>query len=172
MIRVTRPDLQLRLLTSFLQFLGLPVLDTTSSSSSSSDLLRSLLLDDLSLLQDQRDRERPLTSVCPLSSLSSSLQAGVSPVGRMTVLGEPRKQAGLCKAGEEFVQNVLHQVAPLLPAEDRAVLHLSWLQYEKLKVSAARRDVLTLTPPPPLLLLLGLISASYPAVLQLHVWRP
>lgn len=154
MIRVTRPDLQLRLLASFLQFLGLPVLTTSSSSS---DQLRSLLLDDLSLLQDQRDPERPLTSACPLLS---SLQAGVSPVGYTTVLGEPRKQAGLCKPGEEFVQNILHQVAPLLPAEDRAVLHLSWLQYEKLKVSAVCRDVLTLTPPPPLLLLLGLISAT------------
>ncbi|XP_041928788.1 nuclear exosome regulator NRDE2 isoform X1 [Alosa sapidissima] len=130
MIRVTRPNLQLHLLASFLHFLGLPVLSSTSSSSQ----LRSLLLDDLSLLQDQRDPERPLTSIHLQSSSSSSSLSGVSPVGHMTVLGTPHKQAGLCKPGEEFVQNVLQQVAPLLPAEDRAVLHLSWLQYERLKV--------------------------------------
>uniref|UniRef100_A0AAY4B1D1 Protein NRDE2 homolog n=1 Tax=Denticeps clupeoides TaxID=299321 RepID=A0AAY4B1D1_9TELE len=122
MIRVQRSDLQLRLICSFLQFLGFPAPPPASGHT-----LSSLLLDDLSIVQQGHDPNWPLTS-CHLTP------SGVSPLGHMIVLGGSQKQAGLCKAGEEFVQNTLAQLLPLLPVEDRSTVSLCWLRYEKLKV--------------------------------------
>lgn len=122
LIRVDRPDLQLRLILSFLQFLGLPVSRRTSDSTS-----LNILLDDLSLLEEGPDAERPLTSY----DLPTT---GISSAGHMTFLNDRRKQAGLCKAGEEFLRNVMEQILPLVPALNRTVVALCWLQYEKLKV--------------------------------------
>ncbi|XP_030630214.1 protein NRDE2 homolog [Chanos chanos] len=122
MIRIRSPALQLRFILSFLQFLGLPgPVGTTRSPS------HSLILDDLSLLAEGPDPERPLTSY-------DSLKTGVCSVGHMTFLLDPRRQPGLCKSGEEFVRNVLEQIMPLVSVQDRAALSLCWLQYEKLKV--------------------------------------
>lgn len=122
-IRVDRPDLQLQLILSFLQFLGLPGPSGRFSTTSSSNIL----LDDLTFLEEGPDPERPLTCYdLPM--------AGICAVGHMTFLGNCRRQAGLCKAGEEFLQNVLQQTLPLVSAKDQAVITLCWLQYEKLKV--------------------------------------
>ncbi|XP_076834625.1 nuclear exosome regulator NRDE2 [Brachyhypopomus gauderio] len=119
MVRVETPQLQGRLVLSFLRFLGLP------GTSSPPD--PSLLLDDSAFLDERVDPERPLTSYdLPVS--------GVSAVGHMTFLSSSRRRAGLCKAGEELLRNVLEQILPLLSAQDRAALNLCWLQYEKLKV--------------------------------------
>ncbi|XP_052009009.1 nuclear exosome regulator NRDE2 [Xyrauchen texanus] len=123
MIRVDRPDLQLKLILSFLQFLGLPGPSCRFSTHSTSNLL----LDDLSFLEEGPDPERPLTSY-------DLPTAGICAVGHMTFLSDRRKQAGLCKAGEEFLRNVLEQIVPLVSVQDRAVIALCWLQYEKLKV--------------------------------------
>lgn len=41
---------------------------------------------------------------------------------------------GLGKQGERFITNLFHMVQPELPSQHRAVLSLSWMQYEKLKV--------------------------------------
>ncbi|KAG7224661.1 hypothetical protein INR49_011414 [Caranx melampygus] len=41
---------------------------------------------------------------------------------------------GTGKQGERFVTNVLTMVQPVLPPHHRAILSLSWMQYEKLKV--------------------------------------
>ncbi|KAA0711184.1 Protein NRDE2 -like protein [Triplophysa tibetana] len=128
LIRVDRPDLQLRLILSFLQFLGLPVSRRTSASTS-----LNVLLDDLSLLEEGPDAERPLTSY----DLPTT---GISSAGHMTFLNDRRKQAGLCKAGEEFLRNVMQQILPLVPALNRAAVALCWLQYEKLKVLRCLRS--------------------------------
>ncbi|KAL0969699.1 hypothetical protein UPYG_G00231080 [Umbra pygmaea] len=122
MIRLVRPDLQLHFLLSFLHFLGLP-LDTTCYSAPS----WSLLLDDMAMLGDLHHQDCPLTSYdLPVPS--------VSPVGHMTFLYGARKGAGLCKQGEEFLDNMFQMVLPLLSTQERAVLSLHWIQYEKLKV--------------------------------------
>lgn len=52
----------------------------------------------------------------------------------MTTLQGTRKWVGLGKQGERFVTNVLTMVQPVLPPDHRAILSLSWMQYEKLKV--------------------------------------
>ncbi|KAK9959847.1 hypothetical protein ABG768_009947 [Culter alburnus] len=128
-IRVDRPDLQLQLILSFLQFLGLPGPSGRFSTTSSSNIL----LDDLTFLEEGPDPERPLTCYdLPM--------AGICAVGHMTFLGNCRRQAGLCKAGEEFLQNVLQQTLPLVSAKDQAVITLCWLQYEKLKVLRCLRS--------------------------------
>nr|XP_055027765.1 nuclear exosome regulator NRDE2 [Misgurnus anguillicaudatus] len=129
MIRVDRPDLQLRLILAFLQFLGLP----TSSGKVSIPTDSNVLLDDLSLLEEGPDTERPLTSY----DLPAT---GMSAVGHMTFLSDRRKQPGLCRAGEEFLQNVLERTLPLVSARDRAAVALCWLQYEKLKVLRCLRS--------------------------------
>uniref|UniRef100_A0A673LZD7 NRDE-2, necessary for RNA interference, domain containing n=1 Tax=Sinocyclocheilus rhinocerous TaxID=307959 RepID=A0A673LZD7_9TELE len=107
MIRVDRPDLQLQLILSFLQFLGLPGPSGRFSTTSSSNIL----LDDLAFLEEGPDPD----------------------VGHMTFLSDCRRQAGLCKAGEEFLQNVLQQTLPLVSVQDQAAITLCWLQYDKLK---------------------------------------
>uniref|UniRef100_A0A673NBG6 Protein NRDE2 homolog n=1 Tax=Sinocyclocheilus rhinocerous TaxID=307959 RepID=A0A673NBG6_9TELE len=129
MIRADRPDLQLQLILSFLQFLGLPGPSGKFSTTSSSNIL----LDDLTFLEEGPDPERPLTSYdLPM--------AGICAVGHMTFLSDCRRQAGLCKAGEEFLQNVLQQTLQLLSAQDQAAITLCWLQYEKLKVLRCLRS--------------------------------
>lgn len=129
MIRVDRADLQAQLILAFLQFLGLPGAPTKFFTASSS----SFLLDDLAFLEEGPDPERPLTSYdLPVT--------GIRAVGHMTCLSGCRRQAGLCKAGEEFLHNVLHQTLRLVPAHDQAAITLCWLQYEKLKVLRCLRS--------------------------------
>ncbi|XP_073683226.1 nuclear exosome regulator NRDE2 isoform X2 [Garra rufa] len=128
MIRVDRPDLQLQLILSFLQFLGLPGPSGRFSLSSSN-----ILLDDLTFLEEGPDTERPLTFYdLPIAVTCA--------VGHMTFLNDCRRQAGLCKAGEEFLQNVLQQTLPLVSTKDQAAITLCWLQYEKLKVLRCLRS--------------------------------
>lgn len=79
------------------------------------------------------DPQRPLTS-------HDLPGPGVNSVGHMTTLQGTRKQAGLGKHGEAFITNVFSMVQPVLPANHRAVLSLSWMQYEKLKVGATSSD--------------------------------
>ncbi|XP_043118597.1 nuclear exosome regulator NRDE2 isoform X2 [Puntigrus tetrazona] len=129
MIRVDRPALQLQLILSFLQFLGLPGPSGRFSTSSSSNVL----LDDLAFLEEGPDPERPLTS-------HDFPMAGTCAVGHMTFLNDCRRQAGLCKAGEEFLHNVLQQTLPLVSVQDQAAITLCWLQYEKLKVLRCLRS--------------------------------
>ncbi|XP_061109952.1 nuclear exosome regulator NRDE2 [Conger conger] len=121
MIRLCSPELRFQLVGSFLQFLGLPGEGWYQGPS------WSCLLDNTSLLEEGPDAERPLTS-------SLLRHTGVGPVGHMTPLGSARRQTGLCKEGEEFVQLVLQQVTPLCSSREKALLSLYWIQYEKLKV--------------------------------------
>ncbi|TMS21475.1 Protein NRDE2-like protein [Larimichthys crocea] len=123
LIRLSSPDLQLCLLLRFLSFLGLPV----DSVLSAAPCQPGLLLESLSLLTQGNEIQRPLTSY-DLPDL------GVNSVGHMTTLQGTRKWVGLGKQGETFVNNVFSTVQPILPAHHRAVLSLSWMQYEKLKV--------------------------------------
>lgn len=65
---------------------------------------------------------------------------GVNSVGHMTTLQGTRKWVGLGKQGERFVTNVFNMLQPVLPAHHRAVLSLSWMRYEKLKVEFGLSD--------------------------------
>ncbi|KAJ8411767.1 hypothetical protein AAFF_G00154050 [Aldrovandia affinis] len=121
MILLLSPELRFQLVCSFLQFLGIPGDCGYRHPSWSS------LLDNVSLLEEGLNTGRPLTS--------GQLQhAGVSPVGHMTTLHAARRQTGLCKQGEEFVHLVLQQILPLCSTQEKSLLSLYWIQYEKLKV--------------------------------------
>uniref|UniRef100_A0A672P4J7 NRDE-2, necessary for RNA interference, domain containing n=1 Tax=Sinocyclocheilus grahami TaxID=75366 RepID=A0A672P4J7_SINGR len=113
MICVDRPDLQLQLILSFLQFLGLPGPSGRFSTASSSNIL----LDDLAFLEEGPDPERPLTS-------HDLPMAGTCAGGHMTFLSDCRRQAGLCKAGEEFLLNPDNRGSLALWRE---YAHLEWL---------------------------------------------
>ncbi|XP_062325601.1 nuclear exosome regulator NRDE2 [Osmerus eperlanus] len=126
LIRVNSPELKLRLMFHFLQFLGLPTGALDCSSAHTAPWWSSLL-EDLSLLGEVPQAQPPLTAY----HLPAPL---VSPVGHMTTLQGARKWADLGKPGEEFLTNVFQMLLPLFPSKQRAVLYLCWLQYEKLKV--------------------------------------
>ncbi|XP_064179184.1 nuclear exosome regulator NRDE2 isoform X2 [Anguilla rostrata] len=121
MIRLSAPELRFQLVCCFLQFLGLPGESWYHGPSWSS------LLDGTSLLEEGPGAERLLTA-------GHLHGAGVSPVGHMTTLDGARRQTGLCKEGEEFVHLVLQQISPLCSPQEKALLSLYWIQYEKLKV--------------------------------------
>ena len=126
LIRVNSPELKLRLMFHFLQFLGLPTGALDCSSAHTAPWWSSLL-EDLSLLGVVPQAQPPLTAY----HLPAPL---FSPVGHMTTLQGARKWADLGKEGEEFLTNVFQMLLPLFPSKQRAVLYLCWLQYEKLKV--------------------------------------
>uniref|UniRef100_A0A3B4YRT7 NRDE-2, necessary for RNA interference, domain containing n=1 Tax=Seriola lalandi dorsalis TaxID=1841481 RepID=A0A3B4YRT7_SERLL len=123
LICLSSPELQLCLLLHFLSFLGLPV----DSVLSPAPCQPGLLLENLSLLTQGNELQRPLNS-------HDLPDRGVNSVGHMTTLQGTRKWVGLGKQGERFVTNVFNMVQPVLPPPHRAVLSLSWMQYEKLKV--------------------------------------
>uniref|UniRef100_A0A3Q3RCK6 NRDE-2, necessary for RNA interference, domain containing n=1 Tax=Monopterus albus TaxID=43700 RepID=A0A3Q3RCK6_MONAL len=129
LICLSSPELQLHLLLHFLSFLGLPVNSVLSAAPCHSGLLDNDRLPSHFL---GTDILRPLTSY-DLPDL------GVNAVGHMTTLQGTRKWAGLVKQGEKFVTNVFNMVQAVLPAHHRAVLSLSWMQYEKLKVLCCLR---------------------------------
>ncbi|XP_019940521.2 nuclear exosome regulator NRDE2 [Paralichthys olivaceus] len=123
LICLSSPELQLRFLLHFLSFLGLPV----DSVISPAPCQPGLLLESLSLLTQGNELQRPMTSF-------NLPEPGVNSVGHMTTLQGTRKWVGLGKQGERFVTNVFNMVQLVLPLHHRAVLSLSWMQYEKLKV--------------------------------------
>uniref|UniRef100_A0A3Q3DW62 NRDE-2, necessary for RNA interference, domain containing n=1 Tax=Hippocampus comes TaxID=109280 RepID=A0A3Q3DW62_HIPCM len=123
LICLSSPELQLRFLLHFLSFLGLPV-DTVLSAGLCHP---GLLLEDLSLLTQGSDSRRALTS-------HNLPRPGMNSVGHMTTLQGTRKWVGLGKQGEKFVNAMFNMLQPVLPSEQRAVLSLSRMQYEKLKV--------------------------------------
>ncbi|XP_060918873.1 nuclear exosome regulator NRDE2 [Labrus mixtus] len=123
LICLSSPELQLRLLLRFFSFLGLPVDSVLSAASCHPGLL----LENLSLLTKGNDLSHPLTS-------GDLPDLGVDSVGHMTTLQGTRKWVGLGKQGEGFFTNVFSMVQHVLPAQHRAILSLSWMRYEKLKV--------------------------------------
>ncbi|XP_034531348.1 LOW QUALITY PROTEIN: nuclear exosome regulator NRDE2 [Notolabrus celidotus] len=123
LICLSSPELQLRLLLRFFSFLGLPV----DSVLSDAPCQPGLLLENLSVLTQGNELCHPLTS-------SNLPDLGVNSVGHMTTLQGTRKWIGLGKLGEKFVTYVFSMIQPVVPAQHRAVLSLSWMQYEKLKV--------------------------------------
>ncbi|XP_071327446.1 nuclear exosome regulator NRDE2 [Trachinotus anak] len=129
LICLSSPELQLHLLLHFLSFLGLPV----DSVLSPAPCQPGLLLESLSLLTQGNELQHPLTS-------HNLPDPGVNSVGHMTTLQGTRKWVGLGKQGERFVTNVFNMVQPVLPPHHRAVLSLSWMQYEKLKVLQCLRS--------------------------------
>lgn len=158
MILLSSPELQLRLLLHFLSFLGLPVDPVLSAEPRQPGLL----LENLSVLtQGNNDTTGYNTSCLDFDEASSEIDKTVfilgnelnhpltssslpelvaNSVGHMTTLQGTRKWAGLGKQGEKFLTNVFSMVQPVLPAQHRAVLSLSWMQYEKLKVTFSLSD--------------------------------
>ncbi|KAK5617501.1 hypothetical protein CRENBAI_005187 [Crenichthys baileyi] len=125
LICLSSAELQLRFLLSFLSFLGFPV-DFVLSAAPHQPCL---LLENLSLLTQGTELHRPLTSFnLPV------LETGINSVGHMTTLQGTRKWSGLGKQGERFLTNVFSMLQPVLPPPHRAVLSLSWILNEKLKV--------------------------------------
>ncbi|XP_020774937.2 nuclear exosome regulator NRDE2 isoform X1 [Boleophthalmus pectinirostris] len=120
MICLSSPDLQLRLLLHFLSFLGLPVNITTSNQTG-------MLLENLLLLTQNDNFARPLT-------FPELLHTGMNSVGQMTTLQGMPKCIGLGKQGGKFLNNIIAMIQPLLPTHHRAILFLSQIQNEKLKV--------------------------------------
>ncbi|KAM3594793.1 uncharacterized protein V6R79_014315 [Siganus canaliculatus] len=129
LIRLSSPELQLQLVLNFLSFLGLPVDPVRSAA----PCQPGLVLENLTFLTQGNEPQRPLTSY-DLPDL------GVNSVGHMTTLQGTRKLMGLGKQGETFVTNVFRMVQPVLPPLHRAILSLSWMQYEKLKVLRCLRS--------------------------------
>ncbi|CAL8285667.1 unnamed protein product [Lota lota] len=123
LIHLASPELQLRLLLSFLSFMGMPVDSVLLGPPYQS----SLLLEDLTLLTQGNDPQRPLTGY-DLPNM------GIHSVGHMSTLQGSRKWAGLGKQGEDFLTNAFHLLLPQLPVSHRAALSLCWIRYEKLKV--------------------------------------
>ncbi|CAM9312156.1 unnamed protein product [Lampetra planeri] len=123
LICLSSPELQLSLVLHFLSFLGLPV----ESMQYVHNCQPGVLLEDLSLITLDADPHHPLTSH-NISCL------GINSVGHMTTLQGARKMMGLGKQGERFITNIFNMIQLVLPAHQRAVLSLSWMQYEKLKV--------------------------------------
>ncbi|KAG7252404.1 hypothetical protein CRUP_010612 [Coryphaenoides rupestris] len=113
LIHLASPELQLRLLLSFLSFMGLPV-------------------DSALLGIPCNDPQRPLTGY-------DLPNTGILSVGHMTSLQGSRKWPGLGKQGEEFLTNAFHLLLPQLTASQRAALSLCWIRYEKLKGKASKR---------------------------------
>ncbi|KAM4724554.1 nuclear exosome regulator NRDE2 [Anableps anableps] len=123
LICLSSPELQLRFLLSFLAFLGFPVDFVLSAA----PYQPSMLLENLSLLTQGTELQHPLTSF-------NLPETGMNSVGHMTTLQGTRKWLGLGKQGEKFLTNVFSMLQPVLPPPHRAVLSLSWILYEKLKV--------------------------------------
>ncbi|XP_026157598.1 nuclear exosome regulator NRDE2 isoform X2 [Mastacembelus armatus] len=129
LICLSSPELQLQLLLHFMSFLGLPVDSALFAAPSQPGLL----LENLSLLTQGIDPLRPLTS-------HDLPDTGLNAVGHMTTLQGTKKWAGLGKQGETFITNVFNMVQAVLPVHHQAILSLSWIQYEKLKVLRCLRS--------------------------------
>uniref|UniRef100_A0A3Q3N3M5 NRDE-2, necessary for RNA interference, domain containing n=1 Tax=Labrus bergylta TaxID=56723 RepID=A0A3Q3N3M5_9LABR len=134
LICLSSPELQLRLLLRFFSFLGLPVDSVLSAASCHPGLL----LENLSLVFSKvtlnlLKYNQEFTNLHPLTS-GDLPDLGVDSVGHMTTLQGTRKWVGLGKQGEGFFTNVFRMVQHVLPAQHRAILSLSWMRYEKLKV--------------------------------------
>lgn len=125
LICLSSSELQLCLLLHFLSFLRLPVNALSCQSG--------MLLENLSLLTQNDDLTRPLT-------FHEFSHSGVNSVGQMNTLQETPKCIGLGKQGEKFLNNVFAMILPVLPVHHRAILSLSRIQYEKLKVLESARS--------------------------------
>ncbi|XP_019407948.1 PREDICTED: protein NRDE2 homolog [Crocodylus porosus] len=121
LIKLSNPDLQIQLLYSFLQFLGVPCGCSLFPSS------LYVAMDENNIFDSGQLDERPLTS------FYSSL-AGVSSIGHMDTMIRRRQHIGHCKEGEEFIQNLFHVILPLFSGKEKINLSECWLLYEISKI--------------------------------------
>ncbi|XP_067848289.1 nuclear exosome regulator NRDE2 [Heptranchias perlo] len=122
MFKISNPQLRLRFMSSFLQFLGIPTRFGLPAS------CLNMALDEPAYLaagQAARDRLRLAPTLRPV---------GVSAVGFAAAVPDQKRAAGHCKEGEDFIRLAFQQALPLFAGEERSELALSWLQYEKSKV--------------------------------------
>ncbi|XP_078263361.1 nuclear exosome regulator NRDE2 [Rhinoraja longicauda] len=118
MFRICSPQLRFQLLSCFLRFLGVPAGTELPPS------CLSLALDEPALLAEG-------TMLADGSGPSAS---GVAAVGLLGAESRPRRAAGHCRDGEEFIRFVFQQALPHLSGEEQSELALNWLLYEKSKV--------------------------------------
>ncbi|XP_043929557.1 nuclear exosome regulator NRDE2 [Protopterus annectens] len=121
MFRITTPHLRLHLISSFLQFLGIP-----SGYGLPSSCL-SAALDDISNFDKDLSLDRPLTFV-------DYVAPGFKSVGHNGTIKSERWLIGHCREGEDFIQNVFQQLFPLFSEHEKSILSACWLKYEKSKV--------------------------------------
>ncbi|XP_028677156.2 nuclear exosome regulator NRDE2 [Erpetoichthys calabaricus] len=126
MIRISKPDLVFQMVTSFLQFMGLPVGSNFCSP------YWSILLDEMSAVGCGLEENSPLTSM-------ETQCNGIGCVGHIYTFNSVKQEIIHHKFGEQFVHNVLLQVLPLFPKKEKSLLSLYWLQYEKYKVIQHRQ---------------------------------
>ncbi|XP_070797353.1 nuclear exosome regulator NRDE2 [Pituophis catenifer annectens] len=122
LIRLSSPELQFQLFSSFLQFLGVPC---------SCRLLPSsfyIAMDENNSFDNGYNNQGILTSLdMPLF--------GVSNIGHMDSVVQGEKHVTHSKEGEQFIQNLFHMMLPLFSGKDRSNLCIFWLQYEITKVT-------------------------------------
>ncbi|XP_051869405.1 nuclear exosome regulator NRDE2 [Pristis pectinata] len=121
MFRISSPELKFQLMSSFLQFLGIPAGSGLPCS------CLNLALDEPALFGSGSDCKRLLDQ-------SDSPASGVGCVGFMAAEPRQKRAAGHCRAGEEFIRIVFQQALPQFSGEERSELVRSWLLYEKSKV--------------------------------------
>ncbi|XP_039202865.1 nuclear exosome regulator NRDE2 [Crotalus tigris] len=122
LIRLSSPELQFQLLSSFLQFLGVPCSCRLSLSSFY------IAMDENNVFDNGYNNQGILTSLdMPLF--------GVSNIGHMDSLVQGEKHVTHSKEGEQFIQNLFHMMLPLFSGKDRSNLCIFWLQYEIAKVN-------------------------------------
>lgn len=121
MIRLSSPELQFQLFSSFLQFLGAPCSFRLLPSS----------------FYIAMDENNSFGNGCNNQGILTSLDMplfGVSNIGHMDSMVQGEKHVTHSKEGEQFIQNLFHMMLPLFSGKDRSNLCIFWLQYEIAKV--------------------------------------
>ncbi|XP_069772005.1 nuclear exosome regulator NRDE2 isoform X2 [Narcine bancroftii] len=121
MFQISSPKLKFQLVSSFLQFLGIPAQAGLSHS------CLSVALDEPTLFGSRPDGKRP-------SGWRDVPTTGVAAVGFTAVESKQKRVAGYSRSGEEFIRMVFRQALPQFSGAERSELVLSWLLYEKTKV--------------------------------------
>ncbi|KAG8126412.1 hypothetical protein E2320_021629 [Naja naja] len=122
LIRLSSPELRFQLLSSFLQFLGVPCTCRLLPSSFY------IAMDENNSVDNEYNNQGILTSLdMPLF--------GVSNIGHMDSMVQGEKHVTHTKEEEQFIQNLFHMMLPLFSGKDRSNLCIFWLQYEITKVT-------------------------------------
>ncbi|KAM6467455.1 nuclear exosome regulator NRDE2 isoform 2-T3 [Liasis olivaceus] len=122
LIRLSSPELQFQLLSSFLQFLGVPCRCRLLPS------FFYIAMDKNNFFDNEYNNQGTLTSLdMPLF--------GVSSIGHMDSMVQGEKHVTHAKEGEQFIQNLFHMMLPLFSGKDKSNLCIFWLQYEISKVT-------------------------------------
>ncbi|XP_063146288.1 nuclear exosome regulator NRDE2 isoform X2 [Candoia aspera] len=122
LVRLSSPELQFQLLSSFLQFLGVPCRCRLLPS------FFYIAMDENNFFDNGYNNQGALTSLdMPLFRVSS--------IGHMDSMLQGEKCVTHAKEGEQFIQNLFHMMLPLFSDKEKSNLCIFWLQYEISKVT-------------------------------------